>query len=492
METAIALRKDRCNLCGGLPACVPACPQQILSVSGQSVSLLHDDRCPDGCNDCITSCDSAVFSLAEEVHQGLGIVPVERVKGASIAHQVAYLRDPHESDGQLQDRFRQVCERLQIPEQNRSFGETRGHGWGPHGNGGDSQLQLTWELHTEYYFFRAILTGGAPVTRFDERLEEVVQVLHDCGTPPIVTCLDILLLDTLIPPEGLEGLITTRNRYGAQILDGALNIYTNYEPINGRERYVVSGLPAALEAHGAFTLANIGALENYYHLLMIPRIEQRESVMEVHDMEQALTERMAVVTEQIDRAGPEQLEEWLHDLTGDLTRLVRYNGRFNHVLSASYPYNDRVREAFAKWNEMPLPGCDSPSRIILERTDRVAEEYRTFLARLDRMQGEISDLVAILRTRVEMSMEAQNTRLLQNLDERSAIQLRLQELAEGLSVIVITYYMTGLASYLFKALEKAHVIGSATLYTAVFIPIGAATAWYVAHKGIQKIKKKAG
>ena len=211
-------------------------------------------------------------------------------------------------------------------------------------------------------------------------------------------------------------------------------------------------------------------------------------------MEVALSVRTEAVTVEIADASPGRMEQWLSELTVDLARLVRWNGRFNHVLSATFPYGERVREGFASLKGTPVEGFDPLDTILLDRVELVVEEYHAFLARLGRMQAEIQSLVSILRTRVEMTMEAQNTEMLQNLDKRSAIQLRLQELAEGLSVIVITYYMTGLASYLFKALEKQHLIGDgmATLFTAVFIPIGAFAAYTIAHRAVGKIKKEHG
>ncbi|MBI5137673.1 MAG: DUF3422 family protein [Nitrospirae bacterium] len=493
MDTAIQLRKERCDLCGGSPACVPSCPQQILAVRGDGVVMTHQDRCPPECTVCIDVCEASAFSLVEEVHQELGVVPQERIDGPALVHHVAYQRDEDETELVIRGRFAALLDRLGIPGGQRSLGDAHAHGWGDLMDHEGVYLQLTWELHTEYYFVRAILTGAA-THALEAPMAAIVPDLHDCGIPPLVTCLDVTVVDRPMNPREVCDLIVCRNRFGNRVLGGELAVYTNYEPVGGRERYVVCGTPEAVSDHAVFAVANIGRVENYYHLLMIPRTEVRASIQRVHRMENGLSARTEDFTQDIQGATREQMERWLKELTVELAHVVRLNGRFNHVVSATFPYGERVREGFAAWKAQPVEGFDPLGPLILERVETVVDEYRAFMARLGRMQAEILALTSILRTRVEMKIEAQNTRLLQNLDTRSATQLRLQELAEGLSIIVITYYMTGLAGYLFKGMEKQHLIGdgTSTVLTALFIPFGALTAWYVAHRGVRKIRKKAG
>jgi uncharacterized membrane-anchored protein len=425
--TPIRIHDERCDRCGGAPACIPACPQQILTMGDRRIVMTHTDRCPEGCTVCVEACPPHVFSLMEEVHGGLGAVPAERVTGPAFVHHVAYLRDEDEDEKRVRDRFAALCDELKIPETQRSLGETRAHAWGPAPDGPE-KLQLTWELHTEYYFIRAVLDGG-PEPASPERMEPVSAAMHRAGRPPLLTSLEILVVDRPMDPDEVCERIVCRNRFGARVLGGDVAVYTNYEPFEGRERYVVAGTPEAVAEHGSFIVSNIGRIENYYHLLMIPRLEVRDTVQEVHRMEHAFSERMERLTAEIGEATPDRLRAWLGDLTLDL-------------------------------------------------------------ARLDRMQDEISDLVAILRTRVDMSMEAQNTQVLQNLDARSAIQLRLQQMAEGLSVIVISYYLTGLASYVFKALTHEGILASEILPTALFIPVAVFSAFLVTRKGAHLIRKK--
>ncbi|HLF86850.1 MAG TPA: DUF3422 family protein, partial [Nitrospiria bacterium] len=65
-----------------------------------------------------------------------------------------------------------------------------------------------------------------------------------------------------------------------------------------------------------------------------------------------------------------------------------------------------------------------------------------------------------------------------------------QKMVEGLSVIVLTYYLTSLAAYLFKLLESAKIIPSASIATAIFIPVAAITVLLITRKAAKVLEKE--
>ena len=66
-----------------------------------------------------------------------------------------------------------------------------------------------------------------------------------------------------------------------------------------------------------------------------------------------------------------------------------------------------------------------------------------------------ASFTGLLRTRVETRIENQNARLLESMERSSSLQLRLQQLVEGLSVVALSYYSIGLLGYLLKGMEAA-------------------------------------
>jgi uncharacterized membrane-anchored protein len=78
----------------------------------------------------------------------------------------------------------------------------------------------------------------------------------------------------------------------------------------------------------------------------------------------------------------------------------------------------------------------------------------------------------LLRTRVDVEIEQQNRDLLRSMNERTRMQLRLQQTVEGLSVAAITYYLVGLGAYVVKGLKDGALISiEPTLATAALVPV---------------------
>jgi len=80
--------------------------------------------------------------------------------------------------------------------------------------------------------------------------------------------------------------------------------------------------------------------------------------------------------------------------------------------------------------------------------------------------------------------------LLSNVDKTTKSQAILQQTVEGLSVVVIAYYLSGLANYLFKGMEGMGWISSAALATGLFVPISVGLSFALIYFGRKYIYKK--
>jgi uncharacterized membrane-anchored protein len=95
-------------------------------------------------------------------------------------------------------------------------------------------------------------------------------------------------------------------------------------------------------------------------------------------------------------------------------------------------------------------------------------------------------LTSLLRARVEVSLQKQNRQLLESMDRRAQLQLRLQEMVEGLSVIAIGYYGVGLLGYALKGLEKSGFPVDATVGMAIALPFVVGFTWLT----LRRMKKR--
>jgi uncharacterized membrane-anchored protein len=71
---------------------------------------------------------------------------------------------------------------------------------------------------------------------------------------------------------------------------------------------------------------------------------------------------------------------------------------------------------------------------------------------------------------VDVAISVQNRSLLESMDRRAGLQLRLQKTVEGLSIVAISYYAVGLVGYVAYPFAEALGLGKG-LVLAVATPV---------------------
>ncbi|MDP4822853.1 MAG: DUF3422 domain-containing protein, partial [Aestuariivirgaceae bacterium] len=83
----------------------------------------------------------------------------------------------------------------------------------------------------------------------------------------------------------------------------------------------------------------------------------------------------------------------------------------------------------------------------------------------------------LLRTRVDIALEAQNQALLRSLEQSARRQLRLQQTVEGLSVVAISYYLLAILGRILEGAEALHWGPHAILAEAALAPFVVLGVW---------------
>ena len=87
-------------------------------------------------------------------------------------------------------------------------------------------------------------------------------------------------------------------------------------------------------------------------------------------------------------------------------------------------------------------------------------------------------------------LQSQNLTLLASVDKTTKSQAILQYTVEGLSVIVIAYYLSGLMGYIFKGLQEIGWLRSADMASALFVPVSIGIALGITILGRTLLRKK--
>ena len=144
-----------------------------------------------------------------------------------------------------------------------------------------------------------------------------------------------------------------------------------------------------------------------------------------------------------------------------LDRLTRLEAEIERLaadthfrFSAACAYYDLVLQRIAELREERIHGLQT-FREFVER--RLAPAMNTCRA-VCGAPGEpgsqrMARATQLLSTRVDVTRERQNQAVLELMNRRAKMQLRLQQTVEGLSVVAITYYLSSLVGYLAKGLR---------------------------------------
>ena len=393
--------------------------------------------------------------------------------------------------------FQQVLESLDISE--AEVQEKFGYGAKSAPNG--DRLVAVWEAHTEYYSYQVwhiSQDANRPLTFGPLTYPNYAFPVSPLGVR--VNALDILILPQALPSQEFLGKsLLGPHVYGSRIFGQDIVAATSFTPDGeNRERYLVCSPNAeVLQYHVTKIVDTVVAVENYYHLVMLPFQAFSRAVDQIHDYEQRHLYQRAVLLDQLGDSNPQTLQKWLTVLTQDLLQVSRLAESMRYRLSASVPYDSIVRGNLAAMQERAYPPLRPISEYIYWKITGVTDGYQQLLRRIDAMEKDFEATVAVLRTQIELrlqeqnlALQDQNMKLLASVDSTTRGQAILQRTVESLSVIVITYYLTGLGQYLFKALYEAGWLKSATFATALFIPIAFGLSFGLMTIGRRIIRKR--
>ena len=91
-------------------------------------------------------------------------------------------------------------------------------------------------------------------------------------------------------------------------------------------------------------------------------------------------------------------------------------------------------------------------------------------------------------THVE-ALDHQNRDLLDSMNRRAQLQLKLQQTVEGLSVIAISYYAIGILGYVFKAVAHYRPAWDPTLFAGIAAPFVVTGAWLLLRRSHRRLTR---
>jgi uncharacterized membrane-anchored protein len=334
------------------------------------------------------------------------------------------------------------------------------------------RFRMKWERHTEFNAFTLDLAEIFPREWLEAAGGEVIAAIQ----------VEVLPADSAEDARKMvEGPLsrefTAESLAVARVLDDAALAMGDFRIHEGGfSRF-------ALVVYGEAGPRRIGRLVQRLIEIEVYRAVSMLALPVARDISQRLNDisrSMAALIDRVARgeeAGPErEILSELTELSADLESMAA-NTAFR--FGARGAYEALVHSRIDSLREERVAGRQLFSEFMARRYDPAMRTCQAAERRLAALATRASRIGDLLSTRVNVAVEAQNQRLLESMDRRAALQLRLQETVEGLSVVAISYYAVSLATYILAPIALRTQISEETLTAAVAIPVIGLVWWMI-------------
>jgi uncharacterized membrane-anchored protein len=149
---------------------------------------------------------------------------------------------------------------------------------------------------------------------------------------------------------------------------------------------------------------------------------------------------------------------------------------------ATRAYDDIVTQRLRAVGEESVGNYSTITSFLTRRSTPALRTCRSIEQRQAELSKKLSRGANLLRTRVDVEIEQQNSELLQSMNSRASMQLRLQQTVEGLSVAAISYYVVSLLGYVFKAMTDAGWPIDPGIAVGVSVPFVLVGIWWLVRR----------
>jgi uncharacterized membrane-anchored protein len=313
-------------------------------------------------------------------------------------------------------------------------------------------VDFVWEQHSEFSTYTLVKPGPFTVP-FDGALVAHFPSTWRSSLPgQVLRATQIALLARSDPePDSswLEQFFTSEELVCCDILGGEARVWSNFrlhEDGFGRLLMRDQGLVGLSDP--SRLLQRLQELGNYRNmaLLGLPLVQELTPQLT------ALEQQLARLTQDIgEQRSPDDL--LLKQLSALCAELAQLEALASYRMSATKAYAQLVNDRLASLQVKRVRGYQSLDDFTDRRLTPAVRTCESFTLRLNDLSERASWASSLMRTRIETALEHQSRDLLESMNHRAQLQLRLQQAVEGLSVLAISYYAVGLVGYIAKALN---------------------------------------
>ncbi|MCH8618783.1 DUF3422 domain-containing protein [Undibacterium sp. TS12] len=365
------------------------------------------------------------------------------------------------------------------------------------------RFRMKWECHTEFATYTFVenapeheggggqelelaqIFASAPIRHLPQQwlfeLQDKVMVATHVALLPA----DQVLKPSVPVRQIFEGGVVV----GSEVLSRG-TVWTDFLiQADGFSRFIVSD-NGFIDQQAGRTVQRLLEIETYrmMALLGLPYAQKASPILsaienELVTLTSALTMASSVSGEMSSTEAEQNLLRHIIDLAVRTEKLTLEN---SYRFAASKAYYKLVQSRIGELREFRIEGVPTVQEFMDRRLAPAMNTCEAIVRRQETLAERIANTNDLLRTRVGIVQEQQNRKILQSMNARAAQQLRLQQAVEGLSVVAISYYMTGLVYYGAKGLKSLGLPINPDMAAGLLLPVIAGVVWW----GLRKLHKQ--
>jgi uncharacterized membrane-anchored protein len=335
---------------------------------------------------------------------------------------------------------------------------------------------LRWEQHTEFttYTWSTALSAAEPFGHPDPVEAKEIAFL---APGPLLVATHLALIDGGPSHESLAASFNSQSLCIIAAARGAAQVLTDFtlDPHGFTRLLIRSDKLGAVRA--GRLVQRVLEIETYRTLALLGLPEVRRDGPALERMEREISKINQALSEAGDQRTSQDLLKRLSDLlAGSEALSTQMAFRFG----ASRAYHAIIKNRLDLIQEAKVGSHTTISAFFSARLDPAIETCNAIETRLTRLSGQVVRAIDLMRTGITFELEQQNRDLLQDMNRRARLQMRLQGIVQGLSTAALAYYLSGLTVYLAKGMKDAGWLPkdvTADMFVALAVPVMIFASW---------------
>ncbi|MEM6467193.1 MAG: DUF3422 domain-containing protein, partial [Pseudomonadota bacterium] len=333
---------------------------------------------------------------------------------------------------------------------------------------------LKWEQHTEFVTY-TIFADGVAAKPFDGTLHALYPADWLAESPGKVLTSALVRIEKTGSAAEMDARLTEvhsdwfvpESLAQSRVVDGIATIASDFRiDEHGHVRMAVFVDDGIGQRRLGRITQRLLEIETYKSMSMLTLPVARDVGRKVADLDRRLASIVA------------QMAEGTGDERAELDELLKISAEVEHLSSstafrfgAAGAYEAIVNQRIEVLREVRVNGRQTFAEFMMRRYEPAMRTCRSSAERLGELSLRAARAANLLRTRVDVQASEANAKVLERMDERAALQLRLQETVEGLSVVAISYYAVNLAGNILSPVGAMAGLSKPMVLAVLTVPV---------------------